>query len=65
MKVKTLLFAVAILTLLAGMTVANLKGQQQRGSRNLPDAVQLTETEEQNILENLANNIDSKVFLSG
>ena len=50
MKVKTLLIAVAILTVLAGITVANLSGQQQRASRSLPAAVQLTEAEEQHIL---------------
>ncbi|MBC8472645.1 MAG: DUF2202 domain-containing protein [Planctomycetes bacterium] len=50
MKVKTLLIAVAILTVLASMTVANLAGQQQRASRPLPAAVQLTEAEEQHIL---------------
>ena len=50
MKVKTLLIAVAILTVLAGITVANLAGQQQRASRTLPAAVQLTEAEEQHIL---------------
>jgi hypothetical protein len=50
MKAKTLLITVAMLTLLAGMTVANLNGQQQRGSRPLPPAVQLTEAEENYIL---------------
>lgn len=50
MKVKTLLIAVAILTVLAGMTVSNLAGQQQRASRPLPAAVRLTEAEEQHIL---------------
>ncbi len=50
MKAKTLLITVAILTVLAGMTVANLNGQQQRGSRPLPPAVQLTEAEENYIL---------------
>jgi len=50
MKAKTLLITVAILTILAGMTVANLNGQQQRGSRPLPPAVQLTEAEEDYIL---------------
>ena len=50
MKVKTLLIAVAILTVLASMTVANFAGQQQRASRSLPAAVQLTEAEEQHIL---------------
>jgi len=50
MKVKTLLITGAILTVLAGITVANLTGQQQRASRYLPTAVQLTEAEEQHIL---------------
>jgi len=50
MKVKTLLIAVAILTVLASMTVANIAGQQQRASRPLPVAIQLTEAEEQHIL---------------
>ena len=50
MKAKTLMITVAILTVLAGITVANLNGQQQRGSRPLPAAVQLTEAEEQHIL---------------
>ena len=50
MKVKTLLIAVSILTVLASMTIANLTGQQQRASRSLPVAVQLTEAEEQHIL---------------
>ena len=50
MKVKTLLIAVAILTVLAGITVANLAGEQQRAPRTLPAAVQLTEAEEQHIL---------------
>lgn len=50
MKVKTLLITGAILTVLAGITVANLTGQQQRASRPLPAAVQLTEAEEQHIL---------------
>ena len=50
MKVKTLLIAVAILTVMAGITVANLAGQQQRASRPLPAAVQLTEAEEEHIL---------------
>ena len=50
MKVKTLLIAVTILTVLASMTVANLAGQQQRASRALPAAVQLKEAEEQHIL---------------
>jgi len=50
MKVKPLLIAVAILTVLASMTVATLAGQQQRASRPLPAAVQLTEAEEQHIL---------------
>lgn len=50
MKAKTLLITVAILTVLAGITVANLNGQQQRGSRSLPPAVQLTEAEESHIL---------------
>jgi len=50
MKAKTLLITVAILTVLAGMTVANMNGQQQRGSRPLPPAVQLTEAEEDYIL---------------
>ena len=50
MKVKTLLIAIAILTVLTSMTVANLAGQQQRASRPLPAAVQLTEAEEQHIL---------------
>ncbi len=50
MKAKTLLITVAILTVLAGMTVANLNGQQQRGSRPLPAAAQLTEAEENYIL---------------
>jgi len=50
MKAKTLLITGAILTVLAGMTVANLNEQQQRGSRPLPAAVQLTEAEEQHIL---------------
>jgi len=50
MKVKTLLITGAILTVLAGITVTNLTGQQQRASRPLPAAVQLTEAEEQHIL---------------
>jgi hypothetical protein len=50
MKVKTLLITGAILTVLAGITVANLNGQQQRALRPLPAAVQLTEAEEQHIL---------------
>ena len=50
MKAKTLLITVAILTILAGMTVANMNGQQQRGSRLLPPVVQLTEAEEHYIL---------------
>ena len=50
MKTKTLLITVALLTILAGMTVANLTGQQQRASRSLPVAVQLTEAEEHHIL---------------
>lgn len=50
MKVKTLLIVVAILTILAGMTVPNLAGQQQRASRLLPAAIQLAEAEEQHIL---------------
>ncbi len=50
MKVKTLLITGAILTVLAGITVANLTGQQQRASRPLPAAIQLTEAEERYIL---------------
>ena len=50
MKVKTLLITGAILTVLAGITIANLTGQQQRASRPLPAAIQLTEAEEQHIL---------------
>ena len=50
MKAKTLLITVTILTVLAGMTVANMNGQQRRGSRPLPAAVQLTEAEESYIL---------------
>jgi len=50
MKAKTLLITGAILTVLAGITVANLTGQQQRASRPLPAAIQLTEAEEQHIL---------------
>ena len=50
MKAKTLLITGAILTILAGMAVANLNEQQQRGSRPLPAAVQLTEAEEHHIL---------------
>ena len=50
MKAKTLLITAAILTVLAGMTVANMNGQQRRGSRPLPPAVQLTEAEENYIL---------------
>jgi len=50
MKAKTLLITGAILTILASITVANLNGQQQRGSRPLPAAVQLTEAEEDHIL---------------
>jgi len=50
MKAKTLLITGAILTVLAGMTVANLNEQKQRGSRPLPAAVQLTEAEEHHIL---------------
>ena len=50
MKAKTLLITGAILTVLAGMTVANLNEQQQRGSRPLPAAIQLTEAEEHHIL---------------
>jgi len=50
MKVKTLMIAVAILTVLVGITVANLNWQQQRGLLNLPAAIQLTEAEEQHIL---------------
>ena len=50
MKVKTLLITGAILTVLAGMTVANLTQEQQRASRRLPVAIQLTEAEEQHIL---------------
>lgn len=50
MKAKTLLITGALLTVLAGMTVANLTGQQQRASRSLPVAVQLTEAEEHHIL---------------
>ena len=50
MKAKTLLITGAILTVLAGMTVANLNEQQQRGSRPLPAAVQLTGAEEHHIL---------------
>ena len=50
MKAKTLLITVAILTILAGMTVANMNGQPQRGSRLLPPVVQLTEAEESHIL---------------
>jgi hypothetical protein len=50
MKVKTLLITGVILTVLAGITVANLTGQQRRASRPLPTAVQLTEAEEQHIL---------------
>ncbi len=49
MKTKTLMIIGAILTVLAGMTVANLNEQQQRGSRPLPAAVQLTEAEEDHI----------------
>ena len=50
LKAKTLLITGVILSVLAGMTVANLAGQQQRASRSLPAAVQLTEAEEQHIL---------------
>lgn len=50
MKVKTLLIVVTILTVLAGITVPNIAGQQQRASRLLPTAVQLTEVEEQHIV---------------
>lgn len=50
MKVKTLLITGVILTVLAGITIANLTGQQQRASRPLPAAIQLTEAEEQHIL---------------
>ena len=50
MKTKKLMIIGAILTVLAGMTVANFNGQQQRGSRPLPAAVQLTEAEEHHIL---------------
>ena len=50
MKAKTVLIAVAMLTVLGGMTVANMNGQQRRGSRPLPSAVQLTEAEENHIL---------------
>jgi len=50
MKAKTLLITVAILTVLGGMAVANMNGQQRRGSRPLPPAVQLTEAEENYIL---------------
>ncbi|MHC4486676.1 MAG: DUF2202 domain-containing protein [Planctomycetota bacterium] len=50
MKTKTLMITCAILTVLAGMTVANLTGQQQRASRPLPAAIRLTEAEEQHIL---------------
>lgn len=50
MKVKTLLVTGAILTVLAGMTVANLTQEQLRASRRLPVAIQLTEAEEQHIL---------------
>ena len=50
MKVKTLLITGAILTVLAGITVANLTGQRQRASRPLPAAIQLTEAEEHHIL---------------
>ena len=50
MKVRTVLIAVAMLTVLGGMTVANMNGQQRRGSRPLPPAVQLTEAEESHIL---------------
>ncbi len=50
MKVKTLLITGVILTVLAGITIANLTGQQQRGSRTLPAAIRLTEAEEQHIL---------------
>jgi hypothetical protein len=50
MKAKTLLITAAILSVLAGMTVANLNGQQQKGPRPIPIAVQLTEAEENYIL---------------
>lgn len=50
MKVKTMLITGSMLAVLAGMTVANLNGQQQRGSRSLPAAVQITEAEENYIL---------------
>jgi hypothetical protein len=50
MKARTLLIAATMLTALAGMTVANMNGQQRRGSRPLPPSVQLTEAEESHIL---------------
>ena len=50
MKVKTLLITGAILIVLVSITIANLTGQQQRGSRPLPAAIQLTEAEERYIL---------------
>ena len=50
MKTRTLLIIGTILTVLAGITVANFNGQQQRGSRPLPAVVLLTEAEEHHIL---------------
>ena len=50
MKAKTLLIAGTTLTVLAGITVANLTVQRQRASQRLPAAVQLTEAEEHHIL---------------
>jgi len=50
MKAKAVLIAVAMLTVLGGITVANMHGQQRRGSRPLPASVQLTEAEENHIL---------------
>ena len=50
MKVKTLLIAGTMLTVLAGMTVANLNQYQQRAFRLSQAAIELTDAEKQNIL---------------
>lgn len=50
MKVKTLLIAGTMLTVLAGMTVANLNQYQQRAFRLSQAAIELTDVEKQNIL---------------
>jgi len=50
MKTKTLTITLTILAILAGITVTNFAGQQQRARRPLPASVQLTDAETANIL---------------